>query len=65
MLEEFPELELKEEMSLWDILAKIFQKTNRKFMFIMDEWDAVFHMPFISQKERQEYLLFLKNLLKD
>ena len=34
-------------------------------MFIMDEWDAVFHMPFISQKERQEYLLFLKNLLKD
>ena len=52
LLEEFPELELKEEMSLWDILAKIFQKTNRKFMFIMDEWDAVFHMPFISQKER-------------
>lgn len=37
LLEEFPELELKEEMSLWDILAKIFQKTNRKFMFIMDE----------------------------
>ena len=34
-------------------------------MFIMDEWDTVFHMPFISQKERQEYLLFLKNLLKD
>lgn len=65
LLEEFPELELKEEMSLWDILAKIFQKTNRKFMFIIDEWDAVFHMPFISQKERQEYLLFLKNLLKD
>lgn len=65
LLEEFPELELKEEMSLWDILAKIFQKTNRKFIFIMDEWDAVFHMPFISQKERQEYLLFLKNLLKD
>ena len=65
LLEEFPELELKEEMSLWDILAKIFQKTNRKFMFIMDEWDAVFHMPFIFQKERQEYLLFLKNLLKD
>ena len=31
----------------------------------MDEWDAVFHMPFISQKGRQEYLLFLKNLLKD
>ena len=65
LLEEFPELLLQEEMSLWDIFSKIFQKTNRKFFFVMDEWDAVFHMPFVSQKERQEYLLFLKNLLKD
>lgn len=62
---EFPEITLEERMSLWDIFATIFQKTNRKFMFIMDEWDAVFHMPFVSQKERREYLLFLKNLLKD
>ena len=49
----------------YHILEKYFKLINRKFMFIMDEWDAVFHMPFISQKERQEYLLFLKNLLKD
>lgn len=62
---EFPEITLEKRMSLWDIFATIFQKTNRKFMFIMDEWDAVFHMPFVSQKERREYLLFLKNLLKD
>ena len=31
MLEEFPELELKEEMPLWDILAKIFQKTKKAY----------------------------------
>lgn len=65
LLEEFPEIALKEEMSLWDIFATIFQKTNRKFMFVMDEWDAVFHMAFVSQRERREYFLFLKNLLKD
>ena len=28
-------------------------------------WDAVFYMPFISEEERKEYLLFLKWLLKD
>ena len=65
LLEEFSELHLKEGMALWDIFAMIFQKTNRKFIFVMDEWDAIFHMPFVSQKDRQEYLVFLKNLLKD
>lgn len=65
LFDEFSELALREDMSLWDIFSTIFQKTSRKFMFVMDEWDAVFHMPFVSQGERQEYLLFLKNLLKD
>lgn len=65
LLEEFSDQDLKESMPLWDIFSRIFQKTNRKFMFVMDEWDAVFHMPFVSRKEKQEYLLFLKNLLKD
>ena len=48
---------------LWDMMDEIFQRTNQRFVFVMDEWDAVFHMPFISQKE--QYLLFLKNLLKN
>lgn len=65
LLEEFSNLHLKEGMALWDIFATIFQKTNRKFIFVMDEWDAIFHMSFVTQKERQEYLTFLKNLLKD
>ena len=30
----------------------------------MDEWDAVFHMPFITKNEQISYLLFLKSLLK-
>lgn len=51
--------------SIWDILADIFEKTECKFVFVIDEWDAIFHLPFISLKEQQEYLLFLKNLLKD
>ena len=30
----------------------------------MDEWDAVFHMSFITETDRKSYLLFLKSLLK-
>lgn len=30
----------------------------------MDEWDAVFHMPFITDKDKDAFLLFLKSLLK-
>lgn len=51
--------------SVWDALQKIYEETEHKFLFVMDEWDAVFHMPFISASDQKEYLLFLKWLLKD
>lgn len=56
---------LRKEDSVWDALQKIYEKTDNKFLFVLDEWDAVFHMPFVSEEEQQEYLLFLKWLLKD
>ena len=30
----------------------------------MDEWDAIFHMSFVTQEDQEAYLLFLKSLLK-
>lgn len=60
----FPDLEIDIQGSTWDILNKIFQKTHQKFIFVMDEWDAVFHMPFITKDDRMAYLLFLRSLLK-
>ncbi len=50
---------------VWDALQKIYEQSNHKFLFVLDEWDAVFHMPFISLEDRKGYLLFLKLLLKD
>lgn len=61
----FPELETDDSMSVWDILQEINEKTNAAFIFVMDEWDAVFHMHFVTREEQKEYLLFLKYLLKD
>lgn len=51
--------------ALWDALQKIYEQTDQQFLFVLDEWDAVFHMPYISAGEQREYLLFLKSLLKD
>ncbi|MDE7066898.1 MAG: AAA family ATPase [Schaedlerella arabinosiphila] len=60
----YPDFEIHTEDAVWDILSDIFQKTGDKFIFVMDEWDALFHMPFITEEARRTYLLFLKALLK-
>lgn len=65
LLQAYPELNIDISRAVWDIFLDIFQRTKDRFIFVMDEWDAVFHMPFTSEEIQREYLLFLKNLLKD
>lgn len=64
LAEEFPDVDICTEGAVWDILTEIFERTGRRFIFVMDEWDAVFHMPFITEDVQRAYLLFLKALLK-
>ncbi len=65
ILNQFSDLSLDSGKSIWDILQEVNEKKKNKFIFVMDEWDAVFHMTYVSDEERKEYLLFLKSLLKD
>ena len=65
LLERYPEMAADTEMAVWDILTDIFQRTGEKFIFVIDEWDAVFHMSFVTEEDQKAYLLFLKALLKD
>jgi len=62
--EEFPFLAVDTKQAVWDILTDIFQKTGERFVFVMDEWDAIFHMSFFTESDKKDYLLFLKSLLK-
>lgn len=62
--EVYPELVIEKKAAVWDIFSQVFNKTGQKFIFVMDEWDALFHMSFITERDREEYLLFLKLLLK-
>jgi hypothetical protein len=63
--EAFPELSLSDEWAVWDNLQFIFEKLKAKFIFVIDEWDAIFHKDFITEAHRKKYTEFLRNLLKE
>ncbi|MDE6974823.1 MAG: ATP-binding protein, partial [Lachnospiraceae bacterium] len=64
LVEEYQSLNLNPAKDLWDMFQLVFDQTGQNFVFVMDEWDAIFHKDFISGKNRKSYLEFLRNLLK-
>lgn len=60
----YPELNIDIGDAVWDVLQMVFENTDDKFMFIMDEWDAIFHKSFIAEKDKESFLGFLRDLLK-
>ena len=61
----YPDVAFREKSSVREDLTRIFTEKKERFLFVLDEWDAVFHMPFIKEEDKLSYLLFLKGLLKD
>ncbi len=64
LAEAYPDIGIRTSDTVWDVMTRIFQKTGEKFVFVVDEWDAVFHMPYITESNLKDYLLFIKSLLK-
>lgn len=64
LLQEYPGLGLDPKQAVWDLLQAVYEALGSRFVFVMDEWDAVFYKPFITQEDKMSYLEFLKNLLK-
>lgn len=69
VLEELEE-EYGELLKRWDIglavaLRKIYAKTGREFIFLIDEWDCVMREKKEAEEAQRNYLDFLRNLLKD
>lgn len=46
-------------------ISEVLKATEDTFLFILDEWDAIFYKPFMKETDRAEYLEFLRDLLKD
>ena len=61
----YPDILAEEQDAVWDVLDNVFEETGDQFIFIIDEWDALFQMPWCSEKNRECFILFLSNLLKN
>jgi hypothetical protein len=46
-------------------VGDILKATKDQFIFIFDEWDSIFYKTFMSRKDKNSYVEFLKGLLKD
>ncbi|WP_027089548.1 AAA family ATPase [Thomasclavelia saccharogumia] len=46
-------------------LSKVYSRTNEQFIFIIDEWDCIFREYKNDKEVQNQYLDFLRNLLKD
>lgn len=52
--------------AVWDVLEDLFEAGDgKKYIFVLDEWDYVFHQEFVTDADKKSYIRFLSNLLKD
>lgn len=66
LIRQFPEADIDPEDAVWDILRDINAGDGRnQFIFVLDEWDFIFHRDFIMEEDKKDFLIFLSNLLKD
>lgn len=63
--EAFPQVKINEADAVGDILESVFVQCGKKFIFVLDEWDFIFHRDFINEIDKEKYVAFLSNLLKD
>ena len=59
----WPDIKVNDDIP--DMLSEVQSKTGEGFIFIIDEWDYIFNNNLYSEEDRNKYLLFLKNILKD
>lgn len=66
LMQAFPDTGIATDDSLWDAFNRIIEFGNgEKFIFVLDEWDFIFHRRFVTSEDQAAYIDFLSNLLKD
>ena len=63
--EEYENILKGREMGLAAAFRKIYAKTDKQFIILIDEWDCVMRERQESETLQKQYLDFLRNLLKD
>lgn len=64
--EVYPAVDLLQEGNVIDTLMDIYMKDpDARFIYVLDEWDFIFHQDFVTEEDKKAYLRFLRSLLKD
>ncbi|MDO4297636.1 MAG: AAA family ATPase [Lachnospiraceae bacterium] len=62
----YPDAEIEKDDAVWDAMTKIYEYCNgEKFIFVLDEWDYIYHQEFAAEADKERFTKFLSNLLKD
>ncbi|MCD8109601.1 MAG: ATP-binding protein [Clostridiales bacterium] len=63
---EYPDAGIESDDAVWDALTMVFEYCGReKFIFVLDEWDYIYHQRFVSDSDKESFTKFLSLLLKD
>lgn len=65
LTEAYPQVRAEQGDAVWDVLRAVYNSDNTaRFLFVLDEWDYIFHRDFVTEENKAEYIDFLSNLLK-
>lgn len=65
LLEKYPDLRYFDYTNLPRTMQDIHAQTKRPFIFIIDEWDCIFREYKTDHAAQEQYLDFLRTLIKD
>lgn len=62
----YPNAEIEKGDAVWDAFTMVFEYCGQeKFIFVLDEWDYIYHQKFVSDADKEAFTKFLSLLLKD
>lgn len=65
LLEKYPDFRYFDNTNLPRTMQDIYHNTKRPFIIIIDEWDCIFREFKTDRASQEQYLDFLRDLLKD
>ena len=65
LMENYPEVKPGSRLNLRTVMSRIFGKSDRQFVVVIDEWDAVFRTWQDDLDGQTKYLDFLRDWMKD
>lgn len=62
----YPDAGIRDTDPVWRALTRVYESSHQeRFIFILDEWDYIYHQSYMTDEDKASYTRFLSTLLKD